>query len=290
MTQSYELTCGESHLTVVPERGGLISGWRWRGQEILYLDRDRFANPNLSVRGGIPILFPICGNLPNNAFILNEFIDGDKHNDQPDKPNKTYILKQHGFARDMPWQVQDHQGNSIVLGLQDTEATREVYPFSFRLEFTYTLGTDRLGMALRITNPGQRPLPFSLGLHPYFAVEDKEQLTFNLPINDMVDQKTQQPLTFAGGFDWTNPELDLACRPLSGHQARVSDRQGRYHLDLKFSPEFTTLVFWTLQGKDYYCLEPWTAPRNALNTGVDLIQLPAQASMVLQVELGISAI
>ncbi|MDG2989439.1 aldose epimerase [Candidatus Synechococcus calcipolaris G9] len=272
---AHELICGESRLTVVPERGGLISGWQWRGQEILYLDRDRFANPDLSVRGGIPILFPICGNLPNNEFIYED---------------QKYSLKQHGFARDLPWQVQDHQGNSIVLRLGDTEATRGVYPFEFDLEFTYTLGTDSLGLELRITNPGERPLPFSLGLHPYFAVQEKEQLTFNLPINGMVDQKTQRPLTFAGGFDWAAPELDLACRPLLGHRARVSDRQRGYHLDLNFSPEFTTLVFWTLHGKDYYCLEPWTAPRNALNSGVDLIHLPPQASMVLQVELHLSAI
>lgn len=273
MAQSYELTSGDSRLEVIPDRGGLISSWRWQGRDILYLDRDRFANPNLSVRGGIPILFPICGNLPNNEFIYED---------------KCYVLKQHGFARDLPWQIHKHQSDRIVLGLTDTEATRAVYPFSFQLEFTYQLGIDSLDITMQVKNSGDRPLPFSLGLHPYFAVGDKQQLAFHLPINEMVDQKTQQPLTFAGSFDWTAPELDLACRPLSGHQAQVSDRQQGYRLDLKFSATFTTLVFWTLQGKDYYCLEPWTAPRNALNTSIDLIHVSPQELVILKTTMQLS--
>ncbi|MFM7450793.1 MAG: aldose epimerase, partial [Leptolyngbyaceae cyanobacterium] len=48
---------------------------------------------------------------------------------------------------------------------------------------------------------------------------------------------------------------------------------------LTYSPEFSTLVFWTLKGKDFYCLEPWTAPRNALNTGENLLHLAPGASL-----------
>jgi len=57
----------DAYLEVVPERGGIITGWRVQGQELLYLDAERFTNPEMTVRGGIPILFPICGNLPNNT-------------------------------------------------------------------------------------------------------------------------------------------------------------------------------------------------------------------------------
>ncbi|MEI7953452.1 MAG: galactose mutarotase, partial [Synechococcaceae cyanobacterium ELA182] len=40
-------------LRIVPERGGLVSGWSCGGREILYLDAERFADPALSVRGGM---------------------------------------------------------------------------------------------------------------------------------------------------------------------------------------------------------------------------------------------
>ncbi len=41
-----------SRLEVVPERGGMITRWQVQDQELLYLDRERFANPELTVRGG----------------------------------------------------------------------------------------------------------------------------------------------------------------------------------------------------------------------------------------------
>ena len=74
-------------LRIIPERGGLVSGWSCGGREILYFDQDRYADPSKSIRGGIPVLFPICGNLPGDVLP----VDG-----------VDYPLKQHGFARDLP--------------------------------------------------------------------------------------------------------------------------------------------------------------------------------------------
>jgi galactose mutarotase-like enzyme len=111
----------QSRLSVVPDRGGIITSWQLRGQEILYLDRDRFANPELSIRGGVPILFPICGNLPDNRYTYS---------------GETYTLKQHGFARDLPWQVVDritHDRVGITLALTSSPQTRSLYPFDFEV-------------------------------------------------------------------------------------------------------------------------------------------------------------
>ena len=55
-------------LRIIPERGGLVSGWVCGGREVLYFDQDRYADPSKSIRGGIPVLFPICGNLPDDVL------------------------------------------------------------------------------------------------------------------------------------------------------------------------------------------------------------------------------
>lgn len=55
-----------SSINVVPELGGIITSWCVENQELLYLESKSFENRELNVRGGIPILFPICGNLANN--------------------------------------------------------------------------------------------------------------------------------------------------------------------------------------------------------------------------------
>ena len=60
-------------LRIVPERGGLITSWVCNNQEILYFDQLRFGDLSKSVRGGMPILFPICGDLPENKLIIEKY-------------------------------------------------------------------------------------------------------------------------------------------------------------------------------------------------------------------------
>jgi galactose mutarotase-like enzyme len=50
-----------------------------------------------------------------------------------------------------------------------------------------------------------------------------------------------------------------------------------FQLQLSYDDNYSTLVFWAVKGKDFYCLEPG-APRNALNTGEHLIHLQPGAS------------
>lgn len=257
----------ESELEVVPERGGIITRWRHQGKDILYLDEERFAQPDLSVRGGIPILFPICGNLPQNQF---------------DYQGKSYTLKQHGFARDLPWAIASQstdQSASLTLVLDSNDQTRQVYPFDFQLRFTYQLQGNALRLHQQVENRSSEPMPFSLGFHPYFQVFDKSQVTVQIPGSEYFDHKTGQINLFTGEFDWNQPEIDVAFLGISRHSAAISDRDQHWEIALNYSHLFSTLVFWTLQGKDYVCLEPWTAPRNAINTGESLTVLaPGQVS------------
>ena len=107
-----------ARLEVVPERGGIITRLSLKGKEILYLDEKRFADASMSVRGGIPILFPICGNLPDNTYT---------HHGQ------SYTLKQHGFARDLPWEVIAEETEfcaSLSLSLESNTTTYKDYPFN----------------------------------------------------------------------------------------------------------------------------------------------------------------
>ncbi len=257
----------QARLEVVPERGGIVTRWTIQEQEILYLDQERFQDPSLSVRGGIPILFPICGNLPNNHYTHNQ---------------QTYTLQQHGFARELPWQVIDQQTESnasLTLRLNSTAATKALYPFDFQVDFTYQLQGNTLTIQQRYTNLSTERMPFSTGLHPYFWVKDKSQLSFEIPASLFQDQKTLAVHPFEDNFDFTQPEIDAAFKSVKHHSASFTDSQRRFTLTLQYSDEYSTLVFWTLADKDYICLEPWTAPRNALNTGEKLLYLNPQETL-----------
>jgi galactose mutarotase-like enzyme len=255
-----------SQLEVVPERGGIITKWRVNGEEIFYLDAERFTNPELSVRGGNPILFPICGNLPDNTYTYQ---------------GKQYTVKQHGFARDLPWDVTNQVTQdkaSLTVVLNSNEQTRAVYPFDFEVAFTYQMQGNILEVQQNYTNKSSSPMPFSFGFHPYFAISDKTQLEFEIPSSEYQDQKTKEMHSFNGNFDFNRDEIDVAFKQLTSQSASVTDHSRKLKLTLDYDDAFPILVFWTLKGKDFYCLEPWSAARNSINTGEHLTILEPGAS------------
>ena len=77
-------------VSIVPARGAIATSFRVGERELLYLDETTLRDPTKSVRGGIPILFPSPGKLEGDRFARGAFHGA---------------MKQHGFARDLPWQV-----------------------------------------------------------------------------------------------------------------------------------------------------------------------------------------
>ncbi|NCS77573.1 MAG: aldose epimerase [Microcystis aeruginosa K13-07] len=268
----------DAYLEVVPARGGIITRWQICGEDILYLDRERFKEPNLSVRGGVPILFPICGNLPDNTY---------QHQ------GRNYTLKQHGFARDLPWQVSKQSTEtaaSLTLELNSNPSTRQVYPFDFQLIFTYQLQGNSLKIHQKVINLSPEKMPFSIGFHPYFQVTDKTRLSFDIPSSQYLDQRSKTLHSYSGHFDFNLEEIDAAFPQITRHQSSFSDSYHQRQIILGYDDLYTTIVFWTLKDKNYICLEPWSAPRNALNTGEHLTYLEPQSSREAIVEMRVNQI
>lgn len=100
-----------------------------------------------------PLLFPIVGRLARDEL---------RHR------GKTYRLTQHGFARDNRFAWTERGESRCVLVLEDSETTRALYPFAFRLTASYTLDSAGLDLTLTIANKGKETLPASIGGHPAF--------------------------------------------------------------------------------------------------------------------------
>lgn len=274
--QTYILGDHKSKIEIVPERGGIVTSWLVADQEIFYLDTERFTHPDLSVRGGIPILFPICGNLPENTYTFN---------------HKSYTLPQHGFARNLPWQLdaQDHQQNSISFILSSTPATLAVYPFEFRVKFSYILTGNSLRINQAYSNLSNQPMPLSAGTHSYFATPDKSELKFEFPSNTYTDQKSFLSHQFLGGFDFDQDEIDIMFfNPAGQNRAVMTDASRNLKLTIDFDEYHKALVFWTVKGKDFVCIEPWTAARNSLNTGENLIYVEPNATVNMAIAMTVS--
>ncbi|WP_115016618.1 galactose mutarotase [Synechococcus sp. UW140] len=264
-------------LRIVPERGGLVTAWSCDGREMLYFDQTRFADPAKSIRGGIPVLFPICGNLPGDVLP----VDGVNH-----------ILKQHGFARDLPWKLQLLEDQSgLQLTLTDTEQTRTAFPFPFQL----VMALRPLAQALEITTTvthmghGSGAMPFSFGLHPYFKVSDLGRTRLEgLPARclnhlEMAEADTAPQLARL-------PEgVDFLCREAEGPVTLIDQRAGiKVQLDQPAPMDLT--VIWTEPPRPMVCLEPWTGPRQALISGDHKLQLAVGESIELRCTYRVSEV
>lgn len=104
-----------------------------------------------------PVLFPIVGSLWENRY---------RHEGQ------TFELTQHGFARDMDFELISESADEVCYRLTDNEETRLKYPFSFSLEIGYRILGRQIEVIWRVKNTDDRTMHFQIGAHPAFYFPD----------------------------------------------------------------------------------------------------------------------
>ncbi len=255
-----------SRVEILPERGALVTSFVVGKRELLYLDPATLADRSKNVRGGIPVLFPMAGKLADEKYT----VDG-----------RSYTMKQHGFARNSAWTVRDRKTDTdarLTLSLASNDATRAMFPWDFEVRLTYVLSGNTLRIEQRYENRSSTPMPLHAGFHPYFAVPDNQKAATSITTdaNRAYDNARGVTKTFTG-FDLTKSEVDMF---LLDHTLRetVLERADGNNVEIDMDPSFTTLVVWTVAGKDYVCVEPWTARGNALNTREHLIEIAPGAA------------
>ncbi len=127
-----------------------------------------------------PVLFPIVGKVRDGVFR----VDG-----------REYPMGQHGFARDMEFQLKSQVASEIWFSLSSDEETLKRYPYPFLLELGYELSDRTVVVKWRVVNQAKDPIWFSIGGHPGFLC----------PIDPGTDQ-TQYKLIFD-----TKDKVESSC-------------------------------------------------------------------------------
>ena len=248
-----------SRVELSPRRGAIVTSFSVAERELLYLDSATLADPTKNVRGGMPVLFPSPGQLAGDVFVRGAM---------------RGAMKQHGLARTLPWTPSATRDDAarVTLTLRSSEQTLSQFPWDFVFDLTFSLTGTCLTLDVRIHNPGRQTLPFALGFHPYFRVDDKRAVRIDTDATRAFDNVTKTEIPFHG-FDLGAPELDLHLRDHGGTASALHLSDGS-RIDVRASSEFTRWVVWTLRDQPYVCLEPWSAPFDALNTGEGLLEIP----------------
>jgi galactose mutarotase-like enzyme len=225
-----------------------------------------------------PVLFPIVGRLANDTL---------RH------AGATYRMTQHGFARDCPFTWLQTDPTVCRLALTDDATTRALYPFAFRLDITYAIAANGLTITYRITNPGDAPLPASIGAHPGFAwplrpglPKESHTLTFEAdepaPIRGVsagLLTKETRPSPIQGNTLALTPALfaadALILEAPNSRRVRYT-APGAPALDLSWTG-FQQLGIWSLRDANLLCLEPWFGTASPADFDGDFADKPGLA-------------
>ncbi|WP_226654771.1 aldose epimerase [Pseudalkalibacillus hwajinpoensis] len=246
-----------SVVRIAPERGGMVAGYKSEGEELLYLNEETFSDSESNVRGGIPVLFPICGELEEKQYRLN---------------GVTYTMKNHGFARNLPWDVVEtstEDGAQLTLQLKSKRETKKSFPFDFELRFTYILKNNELIIKQSYSNHSSEIMPFYAGFHPYFHSEDKN-LVYQADAKDYFDYNDGEVKPFHGEVNLTEKREAVALKHVDKHQIKFDLKQMNQRITISYGSEFKYAVLWTEQNKGFVCIEPWMAKMNDFNEKEDL--------------------
>ena len=261
---------GNHLINFSPNRGGIITNWVLNNSEILYFDKERFLDKNKSIRGGIPILFPICGNLEKNSLFGENFLD----------------LMQHGFARDQVWNHEINKlTNTLCLVLKDNEITRKYYPFNFELRIELRVSIDTLIFNIEISNKSDTKMPFNFGLHPYFNISDFKNIRFIDYAKSCLNQKNNNLVKTENLLKHSSQGIDFLM--YSSGKTSFIDYGLKRKITLINPSPFDISVIWTDPPRRMLCMEPWTSPRNSLESGLRKIEIMPNSSQKLFTSISI---
>ena len=257
-----------------PERGGLITNWVSEGKDILYFDEKRFVDKTKSIRGGIPILFPICGNINSSSSVFG----------------KDYLkLMQHGFARDLHWQYFFNETKkSLCLSLNESQTTKKYFPFDFELKIDVTLKINCLKFEILIQNKTDIEMPINFGLHPYFNISDFKYLDFfDNPLNCQNQAKNILSNTLD---ELKNVKLGVDLLMYTSGQSAFRDQVLKRQVTLNHPYPFDLGVIWSDPPRKMICLEPWTSPRNSFVDGFRKITISPNDSQKFDASIKIKSV
>ncbi len=208
-----------------------------------------------------PVLFPFVGGLKNKEYRFE---------------GKTYSMTQHGFARDMDFELETQTESELWFTLESTEETLARYPFPFILNLGYRLEGSTVTVLWKVANPSEKQMYFSIGGHPAFncpLTDETKQSDYSVSFADtdeIVSTRISEEGLATGCMDiyhladghlsLTSNLFDHDALVIEDHQTdtvALCRKDGTPYLTVKM--EAPLFGIWSPPGKNapFVCIEPW---------------------------------
>lgn len=272
----YEIRDLESnaHVVIVPEKGGIVTSFNINGKELLYIDNEMFHESNNICAGGNPVLFPICGDLKEGRYTVEK---------------ADYHLEPHGFARMLPWEVLEI-GNGetgfLTVGLKADSLTKKVYPYDFKIRFTYVLEKNSLYIKQEYINNSENEMPFYSGFHPFFNSKCKKNIKIDMNSSRYMDYNEGKIKEYKGCIDFEKGvDFVFYLNTFEKNRCCITGLDGEDRMSIEMSDQYKHIVVWTLPNSEFVCIEPWMASPDAMNTGDGLCRVAPGQSLTSWIKI-----
>lgn len=259
------ITLDNGTLTVeIAELGAEIKRVCLAGEERLWNSDPAFW------KSSAPIMFPICGGLPEDKFTYN---------------GREYTLSKHGFAKLMEFEVEHNDGLKAVFLLKDSPETLKQYPWHFELRVSYSLYGSALKVEYDVKNTSDEDMYMSIGSHEAYAcpegvegydiIFEKKENLYSCVLDGNLLSYERIPLLKDSD---TLPLYDkyfavdaLVFKDLKSRAATLRNRKTGKSTTVKFDG-FDYFLVWKKPNAGYICLEPWTGIPPYADAGNDITE------------------
>lgn len=220
--------------------------------------------------GSCPLLFPICGGLKNDKYVLN---------------GKEYTLQKHGYARFKTFEVENKTETSVVFLHKSDDKTKNCFPFDYELRAIYTLTDKTIKIDYLIKNLSSDTMYFNIGSHEgYYTPEGIEDYDVIFPKNETLNSYvlygnllSNQQLPIINDQNHL-PLYDkyftidaLVFKDLKSKSATLRNRKTGRALRVDF-PDDKYFLLWHKPNSPFICLEPWDGIPDIVDSSYDITE------------------
>ncbi len=269
MSAVIALRSGAVEAVVLPEQGGALGEFNYlrSGGKFPLL---RPFTPKADSPAGTPPhpnelacypLIPWSNRIGHGRF---EF-DGTTYRVAQTDPKERYPLHGDGWKR--PWRVTERSDDAVTL-----DVTGDISPFAYQGTLSYQLVGSALEVQLSVCNTGPAPLPFGLGLHPWFVrtpdVRIHAEASGILTVAQDLLPIALDPVPMS--LDFTQPRglpVRLVDNSFTGWNGRASIAwpEAGMAIEISTNPALRFYQVYAPPGREYFCFEPISHPADAFN-------------------------
>ncbi len=268
------LACGAWELDLRPALGGAIGALRRDGADIFRPTPHDARHP---LEAACFPLVPYANRIADGRFSF----EGERYVIPRNVADQAHPL--HGTGWLQPWTVEQSDERSATLHYR--HGADGGWPWAHDAEQRIVLGDEGLHVTLSLTNTGDRAMPFSLGLHPYFTKAGVSRLRFDAERMWLIDDAflPTKPAPADRLGDWAAGEtvertslIDNSYEGWSGTATILRDDG-----DLRLAGTNTSFLHvFTPPGEPYFCVEPVTAMPDAFNRAVPAVLQPGESHAI----------